>query len=357
MSNYTKEKNFIIINLDGVSGSYRLDINSGTYYGVKGQPLKSCPRKSEIVGLFPYYNTYNGTNLEYVAMRMFENCARVGEFANWASALVTADRLDSAGFPLLNLSRSQYKEIGKNFKEFTTYFKSLEAERFHFSHFASWLREQKALKALKAYGSIADGLTVEMYNALVDEMPSLTKEEIAISAYYLGRGKLWEYHCGYTAVRKLQDYFSLCEGMGKTPQKSNNFMREYCETKKEYELRKEEYDNAKIVANYAKHAKAWEFTYGDFTVVIPSCGTDIIDEGCNMHHCVGGYVQDVVKNKCYICFVRHKNSPNKCYLTCQVFPNGNIGQYFLAYDKLISSAEDRAFKDAFQAHLREVWGE
>ena len=357
MSNYTKEKNFIIINLDGVSGSYRLDINSGTYYGAKGQPIKSCPRKSEIIRLFPYYKTCNGTNLEYIAMRMFDNCARVSEFANWASALATADRLDSAGFPLLNLSRSQYEVIGKNFKEFATYFKSIEAERFYFPRFASWLDEQKAIKALKAYGSIADGLTVEMYNQLIDYMPTITKEQVAISAYYLGRGKLWEYHGGYTAVRKLREYFNLCEGMGKAPQKSNNFMREFCETKKEYELRKEEYDNAKIVANYAKRAKAWEFTYGDFTVVIPSCSTDIIDEGRNMHHCVGGYVQDVVKNECYICFIRHKDTPDKCYLTCQVYPNGEIGQYFLAYDKRISSAEDRAFKDAFQAHLREVWGE
>ena len=289
---------------------------------------------------------------------MFDNCARVGEFANWASALATADRLDSAGFPLLNLSRSQYEDIGKNFKEFATYFKSLEVnEVFRFHHFTSWLNEQKALKALKAYGSIADGLTIEMYNRLVDEIPSITREQVAISAYYLCRGKLWDYHGGYTAVRKLREYFNLCEGMSKAPQKSNNFMREYCETKKEYELRKEEYDNAKIVANYAKRAKAWEFTYGDFTVVIPSCGTDIIDEGRNMHHCVGGYVQDVVNNECYICFVRHKDTPNECYLTCQVYTNGNIGQYYLAYDKHISSAEDKAFKDAFQAHLREVWGE
>lgn len=357
MSNYTKEKNFIIINLDGVSGSYRLDINNGVYYGIKGSPIKSCPRKSEIVRLFPYWYSNNGTNLEYAVMRMFDNCARVGEFADWALALATADRLDSAGFPLLKLSRSQYQEIGKNFKEFATYFNSIAVEDFRFGRFTYWLDEQKALKALKAYGSIADGLTVEMYNQLIGDIPTITKEQVAISAYYLGRGKLWEYHGGLTAVRKLRDYFDICEGMNKTPQKSNNFMREFCETKKEYELRKEEYDNAKIVANYAKHAKAWEFTYGDFTVVIPSCGTDIIDEGRNMHHCVGGYVQEVVSNRCYICFVRHKDTPDKCYLTCQVLPNGEIGQYFLAYDRRISSAEDRDFKDAFQAHLREAWGE
>ena len=54
MSNYRKERNNIIISLDGMSGDYRLDINTGVLYGIKGTPIKICPRKSEVINLFPY---------------------------------------------------------------------------------------------------------------------------------------------------------------------------------------------------------------------------------------------------------------------------------------------------------------
>ena len=76
-----------------------------------------------------------------------------------------------------------------------------------------------------------------------------------------------------------------------------------------------------------------------------------------MHHCVGSYVNRVVENDCYIVFIRHKDTPDKCYLTCQVYTNGEIGQYYLAYDRRISTAEDRAFKEAFATHLATHWAE
>ena len=76
-----------------------------------------------------------------------------------------------------------------------------------------------------------------------------------------------------------------------------------------------------------------------------------------MHHCVGGYVDRVVEGSTYICFIRHKDTPDECYITCQVHTDGRIGQYFLAYDRHIHTKEDCAFKDAFANHLREVWGE
>ena len=41
MSTYTKNKNIITITLDNTSGDYRLDINTGVFYGVKGSPIKT----------------------------------------------------------------------------------------------------------------------------------------------------------------------------------------------------------------------------------------------------------------------------------------------------------------------------
>ena len=356
MSNYTKEKNFIIINLDGTSGAYRLDINEAILYGVKGNPIKTFPRKRDMLGLLPYGQLGGsvGTNLEYMLYRMIDNCVNTREYRRYAPALVVADRLDALNIPCLRRCREDYEFIGNNLKELVAYLKDHDVNNFHWYDFQSWCEARKAEKALKVLGSIADGLTVEMYNRLIDRRPNITKEEIGACAYYLGRGKYWEYHNG--DLRKLMSYLDMCQAMEITPNKVNNFMREYCETRKTYELRKAEFDDKKLVANYARHAKAWEFSYGDFIVSIPSCGQDIVNEGQEMHHCVGGYVGRVVEGSDYICFIRHKDTPDVPYITCEVYTNGEIGQYFLAYDKYISSNEDKDFKVAFQCHLREVWG-
>jgi hypothetical protein len=143
--------------------------------------------------------------------------------------------------------------------------------------------------------------------------------------------------------------------MEKTPNRQNNFMREYLETKTEFELRKTEFDNNTLRKNYEAKAKAFEFTFGDYSVVVPKVTKDIIDEGANMHHCVGGYVNDVLNGRTFIVFVRRTNTPDKCYITAQVHTDGTLGQYFLAYDKYISSTEDIAFKRAFAEHLAKNW--
>ena len=354
MSNYRKEKNFIIINLDNASGEYRFDINTGILYGISGNAIKRCPRKREITSLFPHYrNCGNPSNLGYVLYNMFDRNINTAEYPAFVSALVAADKIDAIGINDLWLYNEQYEYIGNNFKLFTTYIKNLEnIEDFHFHSFKEWAEFEKIKNSI---GSVANLLTPEMYMSLIRDLPTISSEELSVCAYYLVRGKYWEYHQGHT--RNLVDYIKMCRKMQKEPQKSNNFMREFCETKKEYELRKTEFDNLQIVKNYEKHKKAWEFEYGRYAIFIPTTAKDIIDEGSRMHHCVGSYVDRVVNNTTYICFVREKSTPNTPYITCQVHTNGVIGQYFLAYDNYISSEEDLAFKEAFARHLREVWGE
>jgi hypothetical protein len=348
MSTYRKEKNIIIISLNGTSGDYRLDINTGVFYGIKGNPVKTCPRRSEIRSLFPYYRSDNGNNLEYVLNNMFNYCTSPSLFAGYVEALQAADKLDALNIENLRLRNEWYVFLGQHIKELVAYLN--ENEWRDFPHFKRWVAFEKIRKDL---GSAGDLLTSEMYWRLTDNIAGITTEELGVCAYYLGRGKYWEYHDGN--VSTLTEYILLCRTMEKTPQKVNNFMREYCETKKTYELRKTEFDNKRIAMNYATHSKAWDFQFGDYIVVIPTCGQDIVTEGERMHHCVGSYVNRVVNNECYICFIRHKDTPDTPYITCQVYKNGNIGQYFLAYDHYISSEKDRAFKSAFEVYLAEVW--
>lgn len=353
MPTYTKEKNVIVITLDNSNGSYRLDINTGIFYGIKGLPLKTCPRRSEILSLFPYYSHREiTTNLSYVIGNMLGNHTDTSAYIRFVPAMQSADKVDALGFPCLFLDDEKYIYLGENIKALSLWAKDNDKSEFVYSNFIRWCEFEKAKKSL---GAIADLLTQDMYYAITRVCPDLTPEEIDVCAYYLSRGKYWEYHNGN--VTPLICYIEQCRMLEKAPLKVNNFMREYCETNKEYELRKTEFDNKKMALNYAKHAKAWEFEYGNYKIVLPTCGQDIVTEGSRMHHCVGSYVNRVVCGETYICFVRHKDTPDDCYITCQVRTDGTIGQYFLAYDNDIYSAEDKAFKAAFAKYLADVWND
>ena len=352
MSTYRKEKNLIIITLDDCNGDYTLDINSGILYGIKGSPIKTCPRKREIEDLFPCWNK-RYSNLSHIIGVMLNNTSKTNEYPRWVEALVNADKIDSLGVGCLCLSERQYIYLGQNIKYLNKWFANHKDERVDMYEFKKWCEFEKMVQAL---GSMGEEYTPEMHYALTNEGRfEYSADELKVCAYYLTRGKVWEYH--NHSCEKLREYINLCRKMEKTPTKTNNFIKEYVETKKDYELYKTKFDAELMRKSYAKHSKAWEFEYGDYVVVIPTVPTDIVDEGRNMHHCVGGYVDRVVEGNEYICFVRHKDTPDKCYITCQVYTDGTIGQYFLAHDRYISTDKDKEFKSAFANHLREVWGD
>ena len=169
-------------------------------------------------------------------------------YANYVAAMQAADKVDAIGVRLLRLSREQYIYLGNHIKNLSRYIE--EHDTFIYRDFKTWCEFEEAKKKL---GSLADLLTAEMFSAIMTERADLSIEEIGVCAYYLGRGKYWEYHGGN--VRTLIHYIEMCRLMQQVPQKVNNFMREYCETKKTYELRKTEFNNKKMAFNYSKHSK------------------------------------------------------------------------------------------------------
>lgn len=354
MATYTKERNIISFSLDSSPHTYKFDINTGLFYGAKGKPVQNCTYRAEIRRIFhaTYGREQNEKNIEDILWAMFEY-GKTALYKDYVEALMAADRLDAIGIPSLRLPPNYYVEVAKDLRLLRSYLDSLgENEHFNYSHFRVW---SKFLKIKQELGSAGELLTLQMYCGLLNYRNDLTTEEILTCAYYLGRGKYWEYHNGN--LGNLLNYIEWCRYMKKKPEKTNNFMREYIETKNLYELRKTEFDNNRIADNYAKHSKAWEFKYGNYIITIPTCGQDLVTEGERMHHCVGSYVSSIITNNCYICFVRHKDNPNVPYITCQVHPNGLIGQYYLAYDRYISTDEDIEFRDEFQKYLNEIWND
>ena len=354
MSHYTKERNNITFIIDGTNGNYKFDLSNGQFFGLKGTAIKTCQKKTEIRRLLQRSNNYHGSwsNLERVLFNMFDS-GYTSAYPRFLNMLKGAERLDAIDFTGDIWDIHDFEYINTNFAYLNKYIQDElngEQSQFRTDNFINYVEFNKARKEL---GGLAEQLTPEIYRKVKEYLPNITIEEWSVVVYYLIRGKYWEYHHG--DCRKLTEYINTCRAMEKEPLKVNNFMREYCETMKEYELRKVEFDNKKIRNNYELHKSAFEFAHGDFVVVLPQTAQDIIDEGRNMHHCVGSYVDRVVDNGTYIVFIRHKDTPTECYLTCQVSTMGDIQQYYLAYDRTIRSAEDIEFKNAFQTHLKANW--
>jgi hypothetical protein len=350
----TKERN--VVSFEVEEGKvYRLNLATGEFYGLRGRPIARNPlghaSHRALSAMTEYQNLYR------VIRGLFDQGMETYIYSRDRSLklLSLAERLDAMGVPYLDLYNDDYAVI-TDFDMFVKYYRESVAEDKPLTR--RWLREFDSYlvnnTAKKEAGKYADLFDEDMLRNISNNgNRHYTEEEWGVLAYYLIRGKMWEFTNGSSA--KVREYIEMCQTMGIAMQKENNFPRLFVDTKRTYELKKREYDDKRMRESYAKHAKAFEFAYGDFVVVLPQGGQDIIDEGQNMHHCVGSYVDRVVEGRDYIIFVRHKDKPNECYLTCEVYTNGEIGQYYLAHDRRISSDEDWEFRHALAEHLLKNW--
>ena len=63
----------------------------------------------------------------------------------------------------------------------------------------------------------------------------------------------------------------------------------------------------------------------EYLIRFPETAAEILDEGKTLHHCVGGYVQDVIDGKTTILFLREKANPSKPFYTIEV-RDGSVRQ-------------------------------
>lgn len=355
MARLVKEKNIIKIYLDSNSNgsAYSFNLNTAEMLGLSGNQLKNTPKKSELYNfLHNEYRNGRATNVSYVLLEVFSNL-HTTEYAHYLPYLSVADRMDSLNIPCLALHIGYYEELGADLKSLVAY---SETEGFAWNDFSisGYRAWKKYREMLKKYGKSAETLTGEMLQTILNyhNEQDLTAELLDFYAYYLVRGKYWEYHSHN--LRTIWDYRRWCAFIGKTPQKVNNFMREYVETKVEYERNKAEYDRRAFTAVYDKVRDILEFEHGNLQVVIPTEPNDLIVEGQRQHNCVGGYVDSVTRGDTYVVFVRHKNALATNYITCEIRKDGRIAQFYTAYNNYVREDEDKEFCKLYQEHIKTI---
>lgn len=72
-------------------------------------------------------------------------------------------------------------------------------------------------------------------------------------------------------------------------------------------------------------AERMAFEAGDIRVVLPASPDDLIAEGHELRHCVGGYADRVARRECVILFIRRAEEPDKPFYTMEI-RNGKVVQ-------------------------------
>lgn len=141
-------------------------------------------------------------------------------------------------------------------------------------------------------------------------------------------------------IRTYLDYLRMCvQYEGKVRDKyPDALLTAHDKISLKFSERKSEIDERNFKSTNEAFRKAMKisgstvFEYGGNVMLIPGEAKELIDEGYNLGHCVGSYVNRVASGECVIVFVRKKAHPEDSYLTVELSRRNEFGKsaYMLA---------------------------
>ena len=357
-----KEKNLIIVDNPNGQGEYKLNINTGIVYGLRGKPIRSI----SIQLMECFCDTVKNTELSLA----IKSCLNIGggiyyNLQRYSKSLQIADSLDNLSI-ITNCYRLDYSWIilklsnKMNFvKEYSNYVKIQKNNNVEYdlNKFIFWYDLQKIAKKFNI--TLNSNICLLSYN--VDYLLGLNKRLIqSFKINFIDNGMFNNTNNQVInmIIEQFQDYCEWCNCLNEKVTTKSNFWTEYGRIKKAYDAQQQKIDEEQFTKAINMHKSEMEFEFGDYQVVIPKNPDDIKKEGLLMHHCVASYAKECFDfdnpSRSYIVFIRNKNDLDKCYITCEI-NNGVINQYYLAYDNTITKEEDKIFKQKYQEHLNKHW--
>ena len=106
---------------------------------------------------------------------------------------------------------------------------------------------------------------------------------------------------------------------------------------------------------YAEVVEKWkvlEFEDDSFKMIVPQTPKDISQEGARQHHCVAGYIKDILDGKCLILFLRCKDRVDRSFLTLEYDLDKHIRQIKGKFNMSLYEMTDAKQEKALLAFLR-----
>lgn len=360
MASIKKEKNMLEFWVDGKSVPYKLDINTGTIYGLRGMPIKSSiPYARDM--LRSHRDLCNVTKLLHRwIVSWSEGFSRA---VQKTPAMILADRLEAIGYALKDNdiwmmdSDSFVSSVSKLFNRIAPHMQEHTADTLgdFLSAYAeiTWREENNLVPNEHLTDDIIHTLWVYRDRYTTDMLPYLL--------YWMPRG-LYEYYCHSSIsdmLTRVRQLFQYAELLGWTVERKSDFFRQYVNVSRSYFAKKDELDKIQFIKAQHKHLLALQFENDQFIVVIPTSTQELIDEGEKQHNCVGGYSDRILHGGCNVVFIRKKDNVNQPYITCDIRTHSNgqpyINQYLQKYNNHVHDTNALAFEKVYLEHLRANW--
>lgn len=106
-----------------------------------------------------------------------------------------------------------------------------------------------------------------------------------------------------------------------------------------------------IAERKAMDAQKFEYTDGQYSILLPKDAADILREGCELNHCVGsaGYMEVMAAGYCTILFLRNNQEIDKAFFTIEV--NGGCINQCYGYCNCLN--EDEKVRDFIKKYADE----
>lgn len=358
MSSITQEKNNIYFFIEGKTVPYTFDINTVTFYGLSGKPIKNVPS-----GIRECINKYRDDILtvKYINELLYWRKVKFSNFINYQNIFAIVDRLNSIGYhnDIGYNDDENIVFVGKHFKKFSQAFN--ENNNLTIREFCCRYQENEWRKKYNLTPN--EHITDDMIQALYNQRRNFNENEMNYIIKYISKGLFefydfgtenYSYYGEDNIFRKLRRYFNRCEWCNIEPTK-DNFFRHYIEISRIYNMRKQEIDDNIIIEHYKKLPQL-NYENDDFKVIIPQSTADFLDEANSQRNCVYSiYLKHVLNDNTNVVFIRKKESLDKSFITCEVDNRGRIVQYLAKCNAQVTDTDALNFEKEYRNYLANNW--
>ena len=203
---------------------------------------------------------------------------------------------------------------------------------------------------LSTFGDDSEKRKVLKYLRKQNERFSNENECVTLSDYrdYLSECRELHYDLKDRAV-----YFPRC--LADAHRRTSSALRALRAEQRRQEEENRRKHTEEAFAKHQKERRKLEFQSGNLLIRIPESVREIVNEGANLHHCVGGYAERHAEGKLHILFIRRKEAPDKSFYTMEVSTDGKIMQVRGLRNR-DPTAEVRAFVETYKIYLLSVFG-
>lgn len=115
------------------------------------------------------------------------------------------------------------------------------------------------------------------------------------------------------------------------------------------EIKVNKFNKLKESKNYLQYDKNNKQKKNQYIVSIPNTLEEIVKEGSSLNHCVASYIDKVIEDKSFICFMRYKSKPLESLITLEIIDNKIV--HAKGQQNRNPSQEELKFLEEYQRYL------